>query len=125
MQGNILGQNNSNSNSNLGINGIIEEQVIGTWIDGKPIYRKVMSLQSSTAGEHLISFSDLNADFITIEDFYIKSGNFVFSYNRYNSATDLIEVFINQGTSNIVINVGNSWANFRAYIIIEYTKTTD
>ena len=52
-----------------------EEQVIGTWIDGKPIYRKVMSLQSSTAGEHLISFSDLNADFITIEDFYIKSGN--------------------------------------------------
>ena len=27
-----------------------EEQVIGTWIDGKPIYRKVMSLQSSTAG---------------------------------------------------------------------------
>lgn len=96
-----------------------------TWIDGKPIYRKVMSLQSSTAGEHLISFSDLNADFITIEDFYIKSGNFVFSYNRYNSATDLIEVFINQGTSNIVINVGNSWANFRAYIIIEYTKTTD
>lgn len=30
MQGNILGQNNSNSNSNLGINGIIEEYTVAS-----------------------------------------------------------------------------------------------
>ena len=57
-----------NQNNNYNSNYSIEEQIIGTWIDGKKIYRKVytgLSIKMSTNTWYtLINVSDLSIDML-------------------------------------------------------------
>ena len=100
------------------------EQVIGTWIDGKPIYRKVV--EYINFGKY--SISDLNADtFINIiamskrfigekicfvPPYFQSAGGD--SWNYYLEGNDLV---IRGGLG------GNVTVTF--CFIYEYTKTTD
>lgn len=97
------------------------ETKIGTWIDGKPIYRKVIFINKTNS----TNIGNLNFDFITIKNFALSSGMFIFSNNRYNSDNDLVEVFLNKNQKTIEINTGSAWTNYTAYVTLEYTKTTD
>lgn len=105
------------------------ETVIGTWIDGKPLYRKVVEAvvpnhEVVGAVEAIIDLSGLN-----IES-YAKASAFVrtptefeaipFFYNTNHYMT------IRYGTSSLGISYSNSWyAGDKITIILEYTKTTD
>ena len=102
-----------------------EETVIGTWIDGKPLYRKVLS--STTISDSNVDFTlPSNIDFMSTDKVEIKSGGFSFFSDRYTNANDLIQIFkFNATTLRVVL--GSAWkGNFKsAIIVIEYTKTTD
>lgn len=99
----------------------------GTWINGKPLYRKVFYMSDTTTGSKSIDISNLNYEFIMIKNRYFKSKNFIFTGNRYNASTpdDYIEYYITDNTKQLKINVGTPWTNFETYIVVEYTKTTD
>ena len=102
-----------------------EEVVIGKWIDGKPLYRKVLS--STTISDSNVDITlPSNIDFMSTDKVEIKSGGFSFFSDRYTNANDLIQIFkFNATTLRVVL--GSAWkSNFiSAIIVIEYTKTTD
>lgn len=108
------------------------------WIDGKPIYRKVIqttlpaqsvSIEPSTgiaAGviDSLVSLST------TIERTDQSASNRVWWGSDYASgnSTSLstVNAYLNRGGTTVyLINYGGWPAGCRTYIIFEYTKTTD
>lgn len=99
-----------------------EETKVGTWIDGRPIYRKVLNVGSYSfvSGEN--SFEHSITNFGTLIDMKIRNtwiGNnrqYLWWENYKSITTDTDKIYIN--TSNV-----SSFKNM--FIIVEYTKTTD
>ena len=91
-----------------------DKTYIGTWIDGKPLYRKVMcnlafKNGTTTQHPHLIE----NVDHIHIAEKYIGSG--VFQHPEVKT--------ISVDKTNVNIECGNWYSNMT--VILHYTKTTD
>lgn len=98
----------------------IEEKVIGTWIDGKPIYEKVFEIGSKSSAytftiENLDKIIDYTGNCI-ISD-YSRIIPFVQSqYNNY--------VIINDYKDGVV-NLATNLTYTDCVLVIQYTKTTD
>lgn len=106
-----------------------EETRIGTWIDGKPLYRMVVQTHTSKLvhSQNII----FDATGLQIEnlihiggtimlDAYITPLTFNNTGNYYSS------VFYEKGRKVFLSNVGDSaYTNKPVYMIFEYTKTTD
>jgi len=103
------------------------EMRIGTWIDGKPLYRKVYEISISSLTSSVdTDITALNMDTLvniygtTIQGTYKRN-----VFNTYAYSGTLSEwsgVFIN-GTTLTFRNY--NLAVTKAYMILEYTKTTD
>ena len=130
-----------------------EETRIGTWIDGKPLYRRVItgnlpnSLNVSSGGQHnLISAVPPQVtgvmDTVVSLAGRIQHGDltrwYSFPYTSVTSSnTVAIDIMLTNGmnTSNehriyigyacTVAGVLNYYTNDAYFIIVEYTKTTD
>lgn len=105
-----------------------DEQVIGTWVDGKPLYRKVVTYTAtSTIGN-------------TSETTNISINHNISNLNsiirtQISDSVDGIYPIANGGSTANVNYYTSSVLNFRLvnitltartfYIILEYTKTTD
>ena len=107
----------------------LDEQIIGTWIDGKPLYRKVYLCKtpSSNTSENVVDITDL--DYETLTNLYSIIGNYVvsnvstcYSASGFHATTSLGLI---DGRSYIRMVVYNAFHNMNATVIIEYTKTTD
>ena len=98
------------------------ETVCGTWIDGKPIYRKVFNITSpQQSNTDYVDVSSLNIDkVVNLTGFYKNSSGF-FPIPLYDSASSYAVFFVS--SSNYIR--GRIWSADYAYIILEYTKTTD
>lgn len=101
-----------------------EEKVVGTWIDGKPIYEKVIYIENFIIGDNEIPLENLD----TIINY---SGNLIFTdYPGYKRVFPYIQ---NNSASKVVINhynntkfvVASAFNCNTIYISIQYTKTTD
>lgn len=109
----------------------LDEQIVGTWIDGKPIYQKtfvctsniIVSQSTWTAINN--AFSEMTTDFVSAIDSIILSqasvlkncfyGNFIV-YPNYPSV----------GQLGIYLSVGNTtFTAGSGFITLQYTKTTD
>lgn len=105
------------------------EQVVGTWIDRKPIYRKVV-LINSISGTNVNEIAvPTNIDTMlpnVCGIVYDNSGNGYFiNYNNvYNTGQD-IGAFYYKTHNCISIKQYAEFNINNGYIIIEYTKTTD
>ena len=119
-------ENNSN-NTNTNENYSTEEQVIGKWINEKPIYRKVISQNSyndiDLSQLHIDSVIDINAGGYGNNGSYRKINFNAESSSYYDSWHSGIFYENNK----IKFEVGSS---FKAYlpqviVFIQYTKTTD
>ena len=111
-----------------------EEQVVGSWIDGKPVYQKVFittvpsaSSDGKYAPDKEINISELNIDRC------IKYNGFI-SHPTTKETLDMpyISTNINSvcrayvATSKVVLKNSHTALNgFNVYIIAQYTKTTD
>lgn len=107
-----------------------EIRTSGTWINGKPIYRKVLSeiTISSTSFGTDVSNMDID-EMISIQEYYYEivgsDYNETFG-NYYSSSTDYRRSFfrtLNNGASKSIEYRGNNSGKVR--YIITYTKTTD
>ena len=109
-----------------------DEVRIGTWIDGKPLYRKVVETTTpvvSTEGTLVnksVSVGVSNVDFIYIDKAIIIGGG---NYNANAVVSNMAFTYgvrFEVNPSNITI-YGNSttFSNLPAKVVVEYTKTTD
>lgn len=106
-----------------------DEQVVGTWIDGKPIYQKTINCGAgpTASGNKEIPHGITNlGTTVKIEGIGIIPGNDWIYPVPFSSPTDLsagITVWAN--STNIVLQARQNRSNSNIYITISYTKTTD
>lgn len=120
----------SNNQLFLSDNYSSEEQVIGTWIDGKPLYRKVINCtyQSTAGTAYDKAFSTNITNMSQLVNAYgcAKFGdrwlplNFI---NRNIGGWNSFHVTSNGAT--IQVHNDGTYPTSTIYIILEYTKTTD
>ena len=121
-------------NLNVGFQDYSESEIIvGRWIDGKPLYRKVVYVNNLANNTTKTVSCNIGANIIdqmvkqsliwydTVDKDWSKDG-------RWDSNTIRIEY--NYRTSDDVIwinSIGTNWTGrtTKAYAILEYTKTTD
>ena len=112
------------------------EQRIGTWINGKPIYRKIIARDRlQTNNGNIIQIKDINLEEIVKLDGVVSDrngGNYIcYSLNTPVDDTnsyDNSKIFTFYDRGNIVSYVGEWRTLTKKYdirIILEYTKTTD
>ena len=111
------------------------ETVCGTWIDGKPLYRKVISntLPNATTDGNNVSKEITIAD--NIDNAFFDKGYFITSSGNHTplpfnqeSSGIAIKVNLTIKNSNKKIVLNNNYTSFNgdtAIIVILYTKTTD
>lgn len=103
-----------------------EEQIIGTWIDGKPLYRKVINvgtLPNSTS--KAVAHGAANIDRIVYfkGSAYQSSGLTITLPFISTVGANMITMTVDK--TNITTQAGINRTNFTAIVILEYTKTTD
>ena len=103
------------------------EEVVGTWIDGKPIYRKTFNNISITSSEYsVISIATgLTIDnLINISGYLVNNGRWIVTLNSMDTQyANMARVSYDKQTSSLELIVQN-WTG-TATVTIEYTKTTD
>lgn len=104
----------------------ITEQVVGTWTDGRPIYRQAFNGTNISTGT-TVRYVELIASDIDLIINYggsmhsssvkmaIPSGGF-----SDNSAIRLVEI---NGALRLQADLGTSWTEYTVWV--EYTKTSD
>lgn len=98
------------------------------WIDGKPIWRKVIEINSISPGQTFVSTGVSNvSEYLKIEGMMYSSNDAMPLLKVHNSSFIYqVGVFILKTTNQIVIEAGSSMSGVnKAYIIIEYTKTSN
>lgn len=100
-----------------------------TWIDGKPIYRKVVT-KTTNSQETTINISEIPFDYLKMDGRLILNPGTSNEYKVepfYKNNSDYARApFINIRTKDIALNSSNPSNVTRTWIVIlEYTKTTD
>lgn len=115
----------------------LEETFTGKyWIDGKKIYRKVINFGALPNKTTKNVLTGLQIESINIVNYYGIANGIDVSGNHYsltlpdthpNGPEQATRLSINtkENEYNLVIITGVDRSNYTAYIIIEYTKTTE
>lgn len=109
------------------------ETKIGTWINGKPLYRKVCIIQNVTLGSTVnVSHNVSDVEEIFIENaFLCKNLDLSITrpfmgLSRNNAVPDSAkDAFLQAYISFLSYFIGTSYECKQLVIIINYTKTTD
>lgn len=104
----------------------LDEKRIGTWVDGKPLYRKVIS--GITANGRNVSVKELNIDTLCAMQFVCQDssdsdGDVIKIISPYNSPNDNFSVYISLSKLSMIAT--GTLLNQPYIGILEYTKTTD
>lgn len=105
------------------------EQEVGTWINSKPIYRKVIS-QSITnfSGDININLNTSNIELFTDARVLVDTSAFTSVTYSQPSTSFYIRNFVFRKTANnntVTVSSNIEGLSGTIYVIIEYTKTTD
>lgn len=106
------------------------EQVIGKWIDGKPLYRKTITFRTTISVSFTIPHEIANVDEIHIDygnSFFVETTGTTYSLPTIGYAGNFTEncyAYVNK--ENIYISATGGWnTSWIKYITLLYTKTTD
>ena len=107
-----------------------EEQVIGTWIDGKPIYRKTIPFTTATVGKHSIKHGISNLDTVVDAKGTSKGSAGTFYVFPMSCAVDNVSAYSisiqDIDTTYLYFFRGTSiTGTVVSHVTIYYTKTTD
>ena len=100
------------------------EEVIGTWIDGKPLYRKVVK-GNITATDQTLFVVNANIDtMVFISGYDCPDGTYYFPFNYAQTGSTYKSIFYKKDTDTIEFR-SNSYNPGEVYVVVlEYTKTT-
>ena len=103
-----------------------EERVVGTWIDGRPIYQKTIYFgnlpnNSSKSVAHNIT----NIKTIINGIGYAQDANtfYPIPYTHADGLRYQVQLYLDRTNINIITK--NDLSDFTYYITVQYTKTTD
>lgn len=108
------------------------EQAIGTWIDGKTIYRKVYDLTCTLDNNYYYTYTGdantiKNIDNLVRCDYFIYNGTVVYPVPNSKSYNSML--YIQRSYGGIAIscdtNVATVFNNKPLKIILEYTKVQE
>ena len=104
-----------------------EETIVGKWIDGKPIYRKVVSIPLRDNINDEVPYNIENVDSIWINESasFVKISYEVLPVNWVYSTSDYMRTWINTNLKMIRIKSPSALGGRTMYLVLEYTKTTD
>ena len=122
--GNIKGQPGKDGSENQIYS--TTEQAIGTWIDGKPIYRKVFNYTATTGDINVADLSSLNIDTMCHMYGNFKDGNALIEsipFYAHSQYTVIPYYNLKDKSLRLTVNIAN--LTCPGVVIIEYTKTTD
>lgn len=102
---------------------------IGTWIDGKPLYRKVIvlgslpnvSIETNTYYNHNISNLNMVTNISGVA--YTSNGKYSLAIPFREKNDKYISLYVNDTVVTIISN--KDYSSYTGYVILEYTKTTD
>lgn len=105
------------------------EKAIGTWTDGKPIYRKVLNGSTSSGSSFSVSLGNNDIEKIVSLDTLrvVSSGGNVDYINQfYSGGTDFFKYWGRKTSGgNWQVEFRSSVASYDYTIIVDFTKTTD
>lgn len=121
---------NSSGGGSSSHNYSTEEQIVGTWVDGKPIYEKTLIFENQYLAN---GFTDLAHGISDIDIYIDLKGNYknlensnllLLSHLNVNSLGVSIGAWCDN-TTKIRILAGSDMAgNYNIYLTVQYTKTT-
>lgn len=107
-----------------------EETVMGRWIDGKPLYRKVITgVKTATANEEFKSIISLA--YLQIDTLVQLHGSIVIDTGSKQvvpimlGTSNYIGIYLAANDALIETHMGSGFHDRDLIIILEYTKTTD
>lgn len=119
--GNIKGKDGKDGSENQIYS--TEEQVIGKWIDGKPLYRKIIETSVNQGVQKIYDVSNMNLDdIIRMNGSISQSGGSIVPIPYGTSSNDFAVVYYPKSSNQIEVNTSRAGI---VNIILEYTKTTD
>ena len=99
----------------------IDEQVIGKWIDGKPLYRKIIEDVMPARGQVKYIDSGLsNYSYCKINAWMVTAGISTEPVDGINGTA----IWFDSSQIGLRNNTREDYANRTVYIQLEYTKTT-
>ena len=103
------------------------EQVIGTWIDGKPVYQRTWTGTKNNNSDEAV-ISDLSNVDVLVDSrvtFKGNTGSQIVQY--YRDTNDRARIWLDGGDLKVHMDSGNSYPILPItwYITLQYTKTTD
>ena len=101
-----------------------DEQIVGTWIDGKPLYEKTVICEANGNTDHYIENIDLVTD---VSARVVTSSGVCIKIPTYNT-TSYYGYVVARRTNVYVYVTGEGWTPTTSqpcYATIQYTKTTD
>ena len=107
-----------------------EEKIVGTWIDGKPVYQKTVNcgaLPNKTTKQIIHGISGIDK-VIKLNGFAWRGSNSTMITLPYinNQLTSDTRVMAQTTSNNILIGTSQDMSSFtESYITLQYTKTTD
>lgn len=107
-----------------------KEQKIGTWIDGKPLYRRVFNVTNLNYGGETILAKITNSKDVLIRGAYIINSTTGFTIEigqQYTIANRDSRAWTDAKAGDIKCYLGSAWNGIvdTALTIVEYTKKTD
>jgi len=107
------------------------EHRIGTWINGKPLYRKVIDIGNlpNTNDKKIDTGLIFNSNNCILRNFYgvaSYSNGISFPLPYINPIDITYTVSLNLNSNNqVVVTTGSDRSLMTGYVVLEYTKTTD
>lgn len=102
-----------------------EEQIVGEWIDGKPVYQKTVEINNPATNWSAITLvNEAVSNAHKVDAQFERSG--VYNSEFFNSTSDFVAcgIFCGSTLDCRIQQAGNSGIT-KAIITIQYTKTTD
>lgn len=109
----------------------LNEQVIGTWVNGEPLYRRVVTYTGGLTGNENTLIGNIGgniADVISVSCINTNTSNTnaYFLYTSSSSKFGYVSVQVAKASGDVWATAWNeSWGNPHLIVIIKYTKTTD
>ena len=101
------------------------EEVVGTWIDGKPLYRKCFNYTATTGEVIVADLSSLNIDTVCHMYGNFKDGNaLIESIPFYLHSAYTVTPFYKLADKSLRLTANIANLTGTGVVIIEYTKTT-
>ena len=97
------------------------------WINGKPIYRKVVDCGAlPNTGKKQIAHGIKNVEMFVGYSAIATNGETTFFLSLASPVTAAANIYVIESGANIEIMTGNDRSSFTTcYVTLEYTKTTD